>query len=321
MENDVAPPPESPFRRNMRLGDYQLRINNFAAALAAYREALKSDPESGPAYGGIARSLYMEYRRRQDRGMLIEAVAMARNYVAKSPASAEAHRLFASILSEAGNKEAEEHALKALELSPHNSEIHVTLGNIRWRKRKYKEALVSYEEALRIAPHNANALINCGRYWFYVKGDKAKTRELVENALRIVPGHSVGLTLMGHLLLHEGKVDEAMAHARLVVSKDPNNYDALYLIAAIETRRNPFRGLGFRAAVWYGQMRRRRSYFIIYPLFLLLLFGALESVKIPGIVACYIPALFVLYINLSVKNMKRYVRKNYLAPQDLKKDF
>ncbi len=305
----------------MRLGDYQLRINNFTAALEAYREALKADPESGAAYGGVARCLYQEYRRRQDRALLQEAVTMARAYVAKSPLSAEAHRLCASILSEAGQKGAEEHAKKALELMPGSADIHVTLGNIRWRQRKFKQALECYEKALQLSPHNAHALINCARYWFYTKGNRGKTREYAAEALRLMPDHPVGLILMGQLLLHEGKVAEAMEHARLVVAKDPNNYDALYLIAAIETRRNPFRGFGFRAAVWYAQIRRRYLHLLLFPAVMLALFWLFERFHIPGVLAFYVPTIFVIYINLSLKNMRRYVRKNYLAPQDLKKDF
>jgi hypothetical protein len=54
---------------------------------------------------------------------------------------------------------------------------------------------------------------------------------------------------------------------------------------------------------------------------MLALFWLFERFHIPGIIACYVPTLFVVYINLSLKNMRRYVRKNYLAPQDLKKDF
>ena len=137
---------------------------------------------------------------------------------------------------------------------------------------------------------------------------------------------------MGMVLLKKRKLAEAMDHARIVIAKNPKDYNALKLIALIETRKNPFRGGSYRAALW---MRRPVNRIVAMIGIIGISIGATEAFDI-GLPVCLtvevravlsvsfsLVALSLLptYLQISSTAFTKYVTKNYLSKQSLRKDF
>jgi cytochrome c-type biogenesis protein CcmH/NrfG len=310
------------YMRMMHKADICARRQNFMGAFEAYREALQYKPGAAELYGTMAKCLLLHNKTSPSRQNIQQARMFARTYVSKAPDKDAAHRTLAFILSETGDQtDAKIHALKAMMIAPESPDNNVVLGKVYWKRREYGEARKCFEEALRLSPQNVNALLNCANYWHLTRSDTSKTREYVTRALKIAPDNVSALTLMGHVLLHEKRVDEAMEHARIVMSKDPNDYEALFLIAAIETRRNPLQGMGFRILLWYNRLARRRLHFLfVIPL----VWGGMYlcyRLGINDMFGIFLPTAFFLYLGLCRRNLKNYVRKNFQQPQKLKQDF
>jgi tetratricopeptide (TPR) repeat protein len=312
------------FQRHMRAGDLQMGQHNYAAAIQSYREALKFKPDTAHVYSALAKCLVNEYERSKNKDLLKEAKIVARKAVDIAPQSSYCHRTLGDVLLDAReNKEAKEHLQRAVDLAPNDANCHLHLGNFFFNNKRNQEALDCYHETLRLDPECAPALINIGTYLFYRAHNVAKAEEYAARALKIDPDNPDGLVLMGHILLSQGKIDQAADHARMVLSHQPDHSRALFLIAVIETRRNPLRGMGFRLAIWEGQHPRVLNLCIMVMVVISVnIINAFTGIDVPGI-PCYFAlfAAMAVYLRFCVTNMRRYVSENYLKSQRLHKDF
>jgi tetratricopeptide (TPR) repeat protein len=317
-------PAASERMRLARLGDHLRLQGQNKAAIESYRKALQYDPNAHRVLVALASCLVQEYLRTRKKEPLVEAKEVAARAVGQAPDNAGAHCMLGEALGHLKErKKAEEHIRIAIKLAPQNAEYRVSMGNLMRRWRKPYKALDWYHEALTLNPRSTSALVNCANHWYYRKGDLAKTEDYTRQALAIAPEYAPALVLMGFVLLQQGKIAEAVEHARLVINRDPNSRDALFLIAVIETRRNMLRGLGFRIALWYGQKGNRYWFTLVCVLAAIVAAGYGGKNVAPYIVQIFYVFLlgFILYLRYSVKAMMRYVDKNYLSPQQLKKDF
>ncbi|MBI1216035.1 MAG: tetratricopeptide repeat protein [Alphaproteobacteria bacterium] len=333
MENSAPSPVRpaggaSPFSRLVALGGVQVRQHNYAAAIKTYREALTLNPEAPAVHVVLSTCLEQQYKKTLDKSLLEAAAESARTALRLAPENPRAHLRYASILIENKKwKEGEAEIEKAMALDPQSESPHMFLGLLYWQRRKYDKALDCFEAVLRKSPENVQALVNCGGYWLHIKGDKAKAEDYARQALRIAPENNQAQVLMGNLLLREGKTEEAMEHARIVLSRVPDDYATLLLVAIIESRRNWLRGMGFRFAVLFLKIDRgKRLALLRIGLFAGALggFAGAAAAGLPEwvcIAAGMIPSCIVIYLRASLRGMKKYVIRNYLSPQNLKKDF
>lgn len=103
-----------------------------------------------------------------------------------------------------------------LSLQPLSDEAFRLEGNIHFRKGEYDDAILSFDSAVRINPHNVDN-------WFgkattlYMLGRFEEELRCYESILRLKPGHRGALQNMGATLQHLGKLREAIiAYERLL---------------------------------------------------------------------------------------------------------
>ncbi|WP_297833795.1 tetratricopeptide repeat protein [uncultured Roseibium sp.] len=119
--------------------DTQARVDQKAAAIAAYRKALKADPDYGPALIGLSQTLLL--RKRFD-----EVIELTIRASERAPADPLPLDLLSDALAGKGALEdAREAALAALKLSPRSIQTHVRLSSIA---RKFGDHGAALKHAL-----------------------------------------------------------------------------------------------------------------------------------------------------------------------------
>ncbi|MBN8185000.1 tetratricopeptide repeat protein [Roseibium aggregatum] len=127
--------------------DTQARVDQKAAAIAAYRKALKADPDYGPALIGLSQTLLL--RKRFD-----EVIELTIRASERAPADPLPLDLLSDALAGKGALEdAREAALAALKLSPRSIQTHVRLSSIT---RKFGDHGAALKHAL--AAHDLDKL-------------------------------------------------------------------------------------------------------------------------------------------------------------------
>jgi choline-sulfatase len=142
-----------------------------AATLAQLRSlgyALPAGPvaETGldPKDGLRFVETYVEARRAFDAGRLDEAEARARELLAGSPSSGQAHDLLAAIARARGDlPRALAEAERAAELVPQSAAFRVQVGDLRRQVGDLPGAVAAYEAALAVDPESAEA--HAGLMW------------------------------------------------------------------------------------------------------------------------------------------------------------
>ena len=94
------------------------------------------------------------------------------------------------------------------------------------------EAIVAYEQALRLEPHMVEAWINCGTL-HYEQGNFEKATEYFRRAADNAPQSSLAHSNLGTVLQELGETEEACRHLRRAVQLDPANLDARYNLALV----------------------------------------------------------------------------------------
>ena len=175
------------FAHNGR-GTALLETGQIEAALAAFRQAARLEPESATAYANIGRA-FLRY------GRAVEAAAALERACALEPETGRLQALWAQALERAGKVEAAAAAYKraiarepeadeyyhnlgflyadmgaeaeaetmfrqALVRNPHQVEAHFSLGGLYLDQRRYQRAVDAYRAALELQPDYADAWIN-----------------------------------------------------------------------------------------------------------------------------------------------------------------
>ena len=162
------------------LGNVYDAKGNTTAAEAAYRAALKHNPEFAPAHHYLGD---LALRKGQvDRAAAEYALALR-----SDPAMAEAHFKLGNILQQQGDRRgAQGHFESAIESDPDYVEAHVNLGNLLlWQGRTF-EAEEEYRTALEISPESADAHQNLAAILSAAGRLREAETELVE-AVRLRP--------------------------------------------------------------------------------------------------------------------------------------
>jgi tetratricopeptide (TPR) repeat protein/uncharacterized membrane protein YhaH (DUF805 family) len=100
--------------------------------------------------------------------------------------------------------------------------VQMNLGDALARERRSDEAMVHYEEAIRLQPYYADAFYNRGNVLFA----EGRTDEAIadwERTLQIQPNDADAHTSLGNALLQKGSLQEAIAHYEKALSLAPDD--------------------------------------------------------------------------------------------------
>lgn len=156
-----------------------------------YQLALEKDPNFALAYAGLA----AVWEIRTDSGQLSASEAIPKAISA---------------------------AMKAVELDPNLSEVHVILANIDFvYKRDWISAESEFRRAIELNPNNGNARFMYSDYLIALKRNQEWQVE-IQQALALDPVSSFTRTFYGWQLVYLGRYDEAINVLREALAADPD---------------------------------------------------------------------------------------------------
>src|SRR5262245_4954428 len=101
-------------------------------------------------------------------------------------------------------------------------------------REQYQEAILEYRNVLRLDPANARAIRQLGLAHYSLDEGPQAFRYLLK-AQQLTPDDYEVRLKLGRIYLRVGKREEAREEAGAVLSKEPNNLDALSLLADTST--------------------------------------------------------------------------------------
>ena len=158
------------------LGWMNLRSGKPAEAEARFRRAVEVQPKGPDGFGGLAESLEAQKKP--------EAIAAYRQYLELRPNDAQAHARFVHLLMEQGQNDA---ALAELDRAdagkPSVSSLKLR-ADIQIAQKKWKEAIATLEQAVSLAPNDAQLRGGLGRTYLQTRDFPNAEKEL-KNAIQL----------------------------------------------------------------------------------------------------------------------------------------
>ena len=139
---------DDPYRCDLyqRLGDYRLRVGEFAGAEAAYREVLRIRPRHMAARVQLGNALVLQ-------GNLEEAVPVYERVLEQAPQHRNVRFNLGQALAELGRLDQAESQFRVLvQGEPGDAEARVALARLLARRGRIEEGLAQYREAQRLDP-------------------------------------------------------------------------------------------------------------------------------------------------------------------------
>ncbi len=156
-----------------------------------------------------------------------------RDNVAKNPGAWLAHNNLGNALAQAGRvPEAIVQYEQALRINPDLAEAHNNLGNLLMRSGRMPEAREHLEQALRIDPNLAEADNNLGTALVQT-GEIKDAIAHYERALRIQPEYAEAQYNLGLALEQLGKREDAIAHFEQALRINPDFAEAHYNLGTV----------------------------------------------------------------------------------------
>ncbi|MEJ7652316.1 MAG: tetratricopeptide repeat protein [Chloroflexia bacterium] len=125
---------------------------------------------------------------------------------------------------------------KALATSPHNAEWRNELGLIHELDVAYEDALTHFRQAARDDAHNRTYTLNIARLLRRL-GDLEQARTVLEQSLRLGPGHAAAYSELGEVYMALGRRAEALLNHERALQLEPSNVEYLRTTGAA-LRRN-----------------------------------------------------------------------------------
>lgn len=163
--------------------------------------------------------------------------ARLRAVLAANPRDRVAWHNLASAEGDLGNADASEAAARqALGLGIRAAETRLVLGRALFAQRRFDEARVAYEEALRLRPDYVDAHRDLAQLVWMQTGDTARALGRLESQLRQSPRHAGLLLLRSILLEFAGDLEKALALADSALAQVPADQGLLRQAARLWAR-------------------------------------------------------------------------------------
>jgi tetratricopeptide (TPR) repeat protein len=120
---------------------------------------------------------------------------------------------------------------RAIELYPRDPALRVEFGDVRRKQGRFPEAIASYQEVLRLSPHNLPGEIGLAEGLRGVR-NLEEAQAVLGRAIREHPQSPVPLALLGDIEIELQTYDAAISHLRAALARDPANNETRNLLAA-----------------------------------------------------------------------------------------
>ena len=163
-----------------------------SAAIDLFKKAISIDPTSGAAYSNLGLTL-------ENIGRLRDAIIYHNKAIELLPDSAEAHYALANALLKSGDStKAIMSYRNALHISPGFSEAWYNMGLALLMNNQLHDAACALKQAAKHIKDNPNIYFMLGQTYKRLGAKKEAIRSF-ETALKILPTHSGALTELQHL--------------------------------------------------------------------------------------------------------------------------
>lgn len=283
------------------------RIGLHAQAIEAWRDVLSEDPGMAEAHAGLANSLFQERR-------IVAARVEAKRALELDAELTEPFLVMALCgVLENRRKRGLAHLDRVLELEPLNAEAHRIRAAVMRDAGRWTEAEEAMVRALELEPLNRDFRIEEARL-AQVQGQSERAEAIVLDLLASNPGDVDALVILGTIQRKRGDTDEAYTLAMSALAVDASDPTALELLASVKLSRNIVGGLFWHATRLIQQVGERRLIWLlwlIYVGYLMVLttmrtFAVSETLQ-DLFVLLYIAFWIGLYVNRSL--IDRMVRK------------
>jgi len=216
-----------------KLADLYLRFGELDKALEAAEIALRedpSDPSNRLLYAGVLEAL----------GRDTEAEPQYLKLIDEFPGKFDAYVLLSNLYVKQGRFQDSLALLKRLErMNPSDSLAHYYLGRTYELMEKYPQAEAEYMKVFESDPALTRGSVELLRVLLRnKKSDKAKA--LCERMLQKDPTNAVARKVLGHLMLGESKLDEALKHLVVLEGIEADATDTRFKIALIQMEKRNF---------------------------------------------------------------------------------
>ena len=312
----------SEFDKFYKLGNQQFDQCNYEAAIKSLEKCISDDPNSDRAHALIGLCYYNNYVNKLNKGDFRNALLHTKTAIALNPENAHAHYLLGKInLSHGGlvTGKAKEHFEIAIKLAPQTPLYINALADWYASDRQFKKANELYEKSITLEPENISTLVSLSSYYLDDKKNLKKARIYAVDALKLAPNSMEAQTLMGSIEFRQGNYPAAREHISFVLSHNPNDLRALYLLCAIDTHSSFFMRNIFKLMIWLSDSRTRSLK--LFPLFFVLGFVTAPLPENIRDIVCWVAMGIAGYLIVKPYLFMRKVKRKYLREASLRKDF
>ena len=234
---------------------YTVRRNSCAAIadrLGSEDQPPVRNPDRAGAYFEVAQDL----ASRHHHGTAVEVLRLARRYEGTTPRSLRA--LAYSCLHLEPHSSAPVRMLEALiRLEPSRSEAHYLLGRAHLRQGRVGVAIASHRAAAALAPRTSTFLTELGRAHVAAadEASRAAAIQAFTKACELEPGNAVARYELGKLLMHQGRLVEALGLLEEAIKAEPEFHNAYYALGQLHIRA----GRPDRARAYLGLFREKKA--------------------------------------------------------------
>lgn len=216
-----------------KLADLYLRFGELDKALDATNTALKenpADPSVRLLYAGVLEAL----------GRDAEAEPHYKQLIEDFPGKFDAYVLLSNLYVKQRKFEESVQILKKLELvDPSESLVHYYLGRTYEMMDKYPQAESEYIRVFESDPSLTRGSVELLRVLLKNKKTE-KAKALCERMLQKDPSNAVARKVLGHLMLGEAKLDEALKHLVVLEGLEADASDTRFKIALIQMEKRNY---------------------------------------------------------------------------------
>ena len=183
-------------------------------ALQAFRGVAAADPDSAPAFAGMAEVERRKYFLTKNKEWEQEALASLGQAELRNSDFAELHRIAGLLEFDRGRVlEAIAREARATEFQPPNEDAFLRLGQLYRRNGQLGEARQAYGEAQRIAPGDVRVYQALGNVYFD-ESDFPGASKAWETAVRLAPERAALRSLLAASYVSQGRFREAEGELR-----------------------------------------------------------------------------------------------------------
>ncbi|MGB7820671.1 MAG: protein kinase, partial [Candidatus Sulfotelmatobacter sp.] len=208
------------------VGYLRLRAQREAldSAETVFKQALKIDPNYGPAEAGLGETYWYLYDMTQQKRWIEQAQQACSNAINLGNAGAEGHMCLGTIENGTGEFEkAAEQFQQAVQLDPVNDDAYVKLAKAYQNLNQLDKAEETYKRRISLRPEYWRGYSSLGV--FYVsQSEYDKAQEMFQKALSLKPNNYRDYSNLGAVLLYEGKDEEATRDLEKSIAIRPSYY-------------------------------------------------------------------------------------------------